>query len=125
MSELLDTNAHGRRVLTLQKARALARDGFAGTWYIAPYDTRWTVGLLSAEDRRPYHVLDEQGEPLRFELEWDAWEYLRQELKIPRWKLPPSPRRQLGPSIAMFPSLAHVLFDRRARPVPHSGEGRK
>ena len=112
MASLLETNAHGRLVLTLERARALAGDGFAGTWYIAPFATRWTIGLLPADDRQQHHVLDETGEPLRFENESDAWEYLRQELRVPRWKLPPSPRQQLGESIAMYPSLVHVLLDR-------------
>jgi hypothetical protein len=118
MAPVLETNAHGRLVLTLERARALACDGFAGTWYIAPFATRWTIGLLSADDRQPHHVLDETGEPLGFEYESDAWEYLRRELKLPRWKLPPSPRAQLGESIAMYPSLVHVLLDRGERAAP-------
>ncbi len=125
MAQSLETNAHGLSVLTLQSARALACDGFAGNWYIAPYAARWTVGLLSAEDQRQYHVLDEAGEPLLFEHEWDAWDFLREELEVPRWKLPPSPRQQLGQSIAMFPSLVSVLLERGARTASHRRDRRK
>jgi len=125
MAQLLETNAQGHPVLTAPRARILACDGFEGTWYIAPFATQWTVGLLSADDGRQYHVLDETGEPLRFEYEWDAWEYLRQELKVPRWKLPPSPLKQLGQSIALYPSLVHLLIDRGARSATRTGRGRK
>ena len=125
MAPLLETNTHGRLVLTLERARALARDGFAGTWYIAPFATRWTIGLLSADDRQQHHVLDETGEPLHFEYESDAWDYMRQELGVPRWKLPPSPRQQLGQSIAMYPSLVHVLLDRSERATPRAQDKQK
>ena len=125
MSQLLETNAQGRPVLTVQRAKTLAFEGFAGTWYIAPFATQWTVGLLSADDRQQHHVLDAAGEPLRFEYEWDAWEYLRQELKVPRWKMPPSPRKQLGQSIGMFPSLVDLLIERSTHFASSTGRKRK
>jgi len=115
MTRILETNAHGCCVLTVARARELGQSDFIGSWYIAPYATQWTVGLLSADDQRQYHVLDESGEPVRFEYEWDAWEYLRSELRIPSWKLPPSPQKLVGPSIGLYPSLTHILIERRSR----------
>jgi len=114
MAQLLETNAQGRPILTRRRARELAAIGSAGSWYIAPFATQWTIGLLSAYDHGRYHVLDEEGEPLGFEYEWDAWEYLRRELKVPNWNLPPAPQK-LVPQSALYPTLAHLLIERGAR----------
>jgi hypothetical protein len=83
----LDRNAQGRPILTLRRARLLAeRANSAGRWYIAPFATKWTVGVTTAEGR--FHVLDERDEPLCFDSRRDAWKYLRAELKVPVSRLP-------------------------------------
>jgi len=110
MAELLETNVHGQVILTAGRARELARNGAVGTWYTAPFARQWTVGLISAHDYAHHHVLDEQGVPLSFEYEWDAWEYLRRELKVPSWKLPPAPQKPAGQAIPLSPGLPHHLM---------------
>ena len=98
---LFEVDAHGRPIVPLRKARELADNNVCGTWYTAPFATKWTVGI-AVPGKGCLHILDEQGEPLRFETESDAWEYLRSDLKLPSAKLPPffatqpSSRRQVG-----------------------------
>jgi hypothetical protein len=108
MAQLLETDSRGRRALTWRRAKELAGIGAAGSWYIAPLAMHWTIGLISVYDHDRYHVLDDSGEPLRFQYEWDAWEYLRRELKVPSWQLPPPPQKPVSYPTP-FPALGRVL----------------
>ncbi len=79
----LDRNPRGRPFLTEQKAKALARNAAAGKWYTAFFSTQWTVGKVGNHEYSSFHVADERGEPLRFESELEAWQYLRCDLNVP------------------------------------------
>jgi hypothetical protein len=79
----LDRNARGRPFLTGSMARKLARDAAAGKWYTALYAMRWTVGKVGNSEFSSFHVLDESGEPLSFDSELEAWQYLRCDLNVP------------------------------------------
>ena len=79
----LDRNARGRPFLSESAARRLARNAGAGKWYTAHYATQWTVGKVGNSEFSSFHVLDGSGEPLRFESELEAWEYLRCDLNVP------------------------------------------
>ena len=79
----LDRNARGRPFLSENRARRLARDAAVGKWYTAYYATQWTVGKVGNHEFSSFHVLDEHGEPLQFESELEAWQYLRCDLNVP------------------------------------------
>ena len=79
----LDRNAQGRPCLTEDMARRLARNASAGKWYTAFYATRWTVGKVGNSEFSSFHVLGESGEPLSFDSELEAWQYLRCDLNVP------------------------------------------
>jgi len=79
----LDRNARGRPVLSEERARELARDAAHGKWYTALYATQWTVGKVGNEDYSGFHILDGRGEPLTFESQLEAWQYLRCDLNVP------------------------------------------
>lgn len=83
----LDRNARGRPFLTEKRARKLARDAVPGKWYTAHYATRWTVGKAGNGEFSGFHVLDENGEPLSFESELEAWQYLRCDLNVPPYSI--------------------------------------
>ena len=81
----LETNRHGRPILTENGARKLAMLGeAAGQWYVAPFAMRWTVGKFGDEYVSRLHVLDERGEPLCFFDEGEAKRYLERELNVPK-----------------------------------------
>lgn len=60
----LSENVHGRKVLTLDQALAMAARGDTDGWYVAPYATAWTVGRTFRGDG--YHVLLWDDEPMWF-----------------------------------------------------------
>ena len=79
----LDRNARGRPFLTEHKARELAKNAAAGKWYTAFFATQWTVGKVGNQQYSGFHVADDRGEPLTFESELEAWQYLRCDLNVP------------------------------------------
>ena len=81
--EELDINTRGRPVLMEDRARELARDAAHGKWYTALYATQWTVGKVGNSEYSSFHVLDARGEPLTFDSQLEAWEYLRCDLNVP------------------------------------------
>jgi hypothetical protein len=80
---VLDRNARGRPVLSEERARELACDAAHGKWYTALYAMHWTVGKLGDSEFASFHVLDRRGEPLKFESQLEAWQYLRCDLNVP------------------------------------------
>ncbi len=71
----LDTNEHGRRVLSLDNAKSMAARGDKAGWYIAPFAMKWTIGRMAA-DREHYYVLLDSGEPVTFESAPEATRFL-------------------------------------------------
>jgi hypothetical protein len=76
----LDANAYGVRLLTLDKACALAAQGYSAGWYISPFALKWTVGRMALDGRR-YHVTN-SGEPVCFENMAEAAEFLVDILRL-------------------------------------------
>jgi hypothetical protein len=84
----LDRNAHGRPILTVPRAKALsATSASTGGWYVAPFAMGWAVGIKCGRER--YHLLDERGEPIRFDFVVDAQQYLQRELKVTETEFAP------------------------------------
>ena len=79
----LDRNARGRPFLTEKRARRLATNAAAGMWYTAFFAMQWTVGKVGNQQFSSFHIVDERGEPLSFQSELEAWQYLRCDLNVP------------------------------------------
>ena len=77
----LDTNVHGRRLLTLSKALAMAHGGASG-WYVAPFAMEWTVGRAASDGER-YHILRNDGEPICFCHREEAVRFVEKLLRLP------------------------------------------
>lgn len=71
----LDTNAHGRKILTFSNALQLASNGCSSGWFVAPYATYWAIGR-EADDGERYYLLRPSGEPVVFESRQDARRFL-------------------------------------------------
>lgn len=76
----LDTNAHGRKVLTLPKACEIAAAGDGIGWYVAPFAMKWTVGRVGPDDEH-YHVIN-GDEPITFDETAAARSFLRRVLHV-------------------------------------------
>ena len=83
--ELLAVNRHGRRALTLTTAWRVALMDRTG-WYVAPFSLGWTVGksVDHASQKRYFHIVGGDDEPLFFETVEAALTFLRIELKVLR-----------------------------------------
>jgi hypothetical protein len=81
--EELEMSRYGRKSLTLEKARTLART-FPGGWYVAPLASGWTIGKGKAQGgrRARFPVLGGDGAPLTFDSASEARSFMMSELKI-------------------------------------------
>lgn len=79
---VLPVNRHGRRMLTLDKARQIAMRSPA-SWCIAAYGLGYAIAKeIAYPDWNVYYVVDENNEPLRFDELDGAIRFLRIELNI-------------------------------------------
>ena len=77
----LDTNEHGRKILTFSRSLELATDGRSSGWFVGPYATQWAVGR-EAEDGERYYLLRASGEPVVFGCRHDAQRFLKALLEL-------------------------------------------
>jgi hypothetical protein len=81
-AEELEVSRFGRKSLTLDKAKTLARF-FPSGWYVAPLASGWTVGKTKAGKRRvKFPIMGCDGAPLTFRSAQDAVKFITSELAI-------------------------------------------
>jgi hypothetical protein len=78
----LPVNESGRPLLTLERARDIARLHPTG-WYIAPFNCGYAAGKTTAyPERECFHIVDENNEPIRFGGAGEALQFLNVELEV-------------------------------------------
>jgi hypothetical protein len=80
--DTLETDEHGRKVLTLERAIAMAGRGHTGGWYIGPVDGQYTIGRIPSGDREQRVPVVSEGKPVLFNSVAEAREFLRHALGV-------------------------------------------
>lgn len=89
--EILPINSHGRRMLTLDKARHLALLS-PTRWCIGPYRCGYAIGKQTAYPEWDlYYLVDENNEPLHFDTLDAAMHFLRTQLHVHQAEVVPTP----------------------------------
>jgi hypothetical protein len=89
--EILPINSHGRRMLTLDRARHLALLS-PTRWCIGPYRCGYAIGKQTAYPEWDlYYLVDENNEPLYFDTLDAAMHFLRTQLHVHQAEVVPTP----------------------------------